>query len=70
MAVWFDMAGYDSDFFCDDCVPRGCSCNVEPIDGDIFNLNPVNWRQNKDSLGRLLPCCEFSYSEDGFDAHI
>ena len=45
--------------FCDSCVPRGCSCNLEPIDGDWENQNPENWVENKDELGRLLPCCEY-----------
>ena len=29
-AVWFYIPGFDDgkDFFCDDCVPRGCGCNV------------------------------------------
>lgn len=45
--------------FCDHWVPRGCSCNLEPIDGDWENQSPENWVENKDELGRLLPCCEY-----------
>jgi len=35
MAVWCYMPGYgdnSSSYHCDDCVPRGCSCNVNFID--------------------------------------
>ena len=71
MAVWILMSSsskdFHSGFFCDDCVPRGCSCNSEPIDGNFDNPNPDNWEQLKDVQGRLLPCYEWSYEEKGFD---
>jgi len=36
MATWFYMPGSEGGdlFACDDCVPRGCSCN-EPDEQDI-----------------------------------
>ena len=56
-STWIYMPSGEE--FCDNCVPRGCSCNLEPIDGDWDNQNPENWTENKDELGRLLPCCEY-----------
>lgn len=44
-----------TNYLCEDCVPRGCSCNL-----DEENNMPV------DDLGRDLPCCEFDFSEKGF----
>ena len=46
IAVWLYMPSYDgpqrNDFYCDDCVPRGCSCNMEPLDGNHENGDPEN----------------------------
>lgn len=44
---------------CDRCVPRGCDCNTEPIDGDIENQDPANWVEPVDEKGRKYPCCEW-----------
>ena len=44
-------------FYCDDCISRGCSCNVDPNTGV----------EDTDEKGRLLPCCEYDYDLDGFD---
>lgn len=44
---------------CDTCVPRGCSCTVEPLDGNYENLDPANWEKAKDPQGREVPCCEW-----------
>ena len=40
-AVWLYMPGHDdgNDFFCDDCVPRGCSCNQYAFEEFNFNSN-------------------------------
>ena len=50
-------------FYCDDCVPRGCSCNSELKDGIDYNSreadNPENWVERLDDKGRKLPCCEY-----------
>lgn len=56
-SVWIYMPNGEE--FCDNCVPRGCSCNSEPIDDDYENENPENWVERKDEFGRLLPCCEY-----------
>lgn len=46
--------GNPNDYYCDDHVPRGCSCN--------FDENDV---EDKDEQGRSFPCCEYSYDEEG-----
>lgn len=45
-------------YYCEDHVSRGCSCNL---------IYPENIEERKDELGRLLPCCEYDWSEVGFD---
>jgi hypothetical protein len=40
-------------------VHRGCSCNID-ADGVEY----------LDELGRQLPCCEYLYSEEGFEYDI
>jgi len=42
---------------CDECVPRGCSCNEEPKNGDWEN--PDEMVEQLDELGRKFPCCEW-----------
>lgn len=62
LAVW-ELAPADSyGEYCDDCVPRGCSCNRE------FNPKTNHWDgpQRRDERGRLLPCCEYSWEPEGF----
>lgn len=67
-ATWVYMPSYSgpqvNDYYCDNCVPRGCSCNTEPEDGDYDNLDPANWVQALDEQGRELPCCEYFIIED------
>lgn len=58
-AVWY--YGPRTEQYCDDCVPRGCSCNLEPVDGDHHNLDSDNWKEEVDDQGRLFPCCEYIY---------
>ena len=41
IATWSYLPG--SENFCDLHVPRGCSCNLEPIDGNYDNDDPSNW---------------------------
>jgi hypothetical protein len=61
-AIWFYPGGTEENKapqYCDDCVPRGCSCNVlscgvEAVDDD----------------GRLLPCCDYMYFENGIDKDV
>ncbi len=42
--------------YCDDCVLRGCSCNII-IDKD----GNYTTDSHKDKQGRDLPCCEYDY---------
>ena len=69
MAVWLYMpsGGGNSPYYCDNCVPRGCSCQLKPKDGNWENSNEDNWVQPLDGKGRKFPCCEFDYSEEGFE---
>ena len=48
-AKWVYMP--NGEYACDDCVPRKCSCNMEPMDGD--------WENEKH-----LPCCEWEWIEE------
>lgn len=48
--------GYDKGW-CDNCVHRGCSCNIDPETGV----------ESVDEKGRLYPCCEYDYNKNGFD---
>jgi hypothetical protein len=68
-AVWLYMPSstMKNPFFCDDCVPRGCSCNSRPKDGNYESEDPDNWEEPSDDNGRLHPCVEFDYSEDGYE---
>lgn len=79
-------------FYCDECVPRGCTCNIldfelfgEPdenknvgfYDKDEKNFDEKDmYKERKDSTFyyeyldekcRRFPCCEYDYSEDGFE---
>lgn len=53
-AVWFYMPSSDIQY-CDDCVPRGCSCNIIEESCD---------EQETDELARQFPCCEYMYDND------
>lgn len=54
-AVWvYDPKyGNDNSFYCDEHVPRGCSCNDQE--------DPY------DDMGREFPCCEYMFESQGFD---
>lgn len=60
--IWYYMPG--KNIACDECVPRGCSCNTEPIDGNPDNLDPLNWEEETDEQGRKYPCCEWMRFDD------
>ena len=55
VAVWWYTPG--TDMYCEDCVHRGCSCNI----------NPETGKEDTDELGRLLPCCEYMYRAEGWE---
>ncbi len=83
IAVWLGLpAGMDAQY-CDDCVPRGCSCQTVPDGPHIrAGITPETMpdgsevtrtacerrkpRQERDGLGRELPCCEFLFRSRGF----
>ena len=67
LAVWIYAPSDDVGQFCDDCVPRGCSCNDYPIDDDYENIDPNNWKPDIDEKGREYPCCEYWYDEKGWN---
>ena len=60
-AEWSYMPGANN--YCDNCVPRGCSCNLELKEGiDIESEeaeDPKNYYEPTDDKGRKFPCCEY-----------
>ncbi len=67
-ATWEYSPGFSSltnSYFCDACVPRGCSCQTEGVYNDDGEVEDEIYL--RDSEGRLLPCIEFEYCEEGFD---
>jgi len=71
MAVWLYMPGPLGTEYCDDHVPRGCSCNLVPPSGfelpDEGDWDSSDWIEDTDEQGKLLPCCEYMYDEEGLD---
>lgn len=83
IAVWNFMPSSSykiSPYYCDDCVPRGCSCNNEYITeflpSEKDGVENVNWKYldkektiwtTMDEKGREFPCCEFDYDKEGFE---
>ena len=59
-------------FFCDDCVPRGCSCQMELKEGvneeSDEACDPKNYYDLLDEKGRKLPCCEYWFTDNEFEA--
>jgi len=69
IATWYYMPDSTNPnrAYCDDCVPRGCSCNSVPKDDNWDSEDPDNWEQELDEQGRELPCCEYWYEPNGWD---
>jgi hypothetical protein len=66
LAVW-SASSYTGEW-CDDCVPRGCSCNAVPPDNATEEtINTVQWVEELDEKGRKLPCCEIWFDKDGWE---
>jgi hypothetical protein len=63
-AIWMYMPGADDAVYCDNCVPRGCSCNLEIKDPLGDWADPENYYQPLDEKGRLKPCCEYFLIDD------
>ena len=58
IATW-QYAPSDRDAYCcDDCVPRGCSCNI---------IDHATGEEERDEKDRLLPCCEWWEDRFGID---
>jgi hypothetical protein len=81
IATYCYMPGYssgDNPYSCDDCVPRGCSCNHNNILEEYKNepegvenidyrwIDELTWTYI-DEQKREYPCVEHFYSEDGWD---
>ena len=56
-AIWKYAPSDSEGYYCDNHVPRGCSCNLD-FDSNI---------EYTDDSGRFLPCCEYDYEINGFD---
>jgi hypothetical protein len=88
IAVWMYIPDDEVEirFYCDDCVPRGCFCQMDVEDSVDSTEEGTDWEEQRqmirngthplistharDEEGRLLPCVEFEYSEDGFEEGI
>jgi len=73
-AVWFYAPGVSQ--YCDDHVPRGCTCNKYSVSLNEFSDIPIgveneDWKwivPNEiwcviDEKGRELPCCEYIFDD-------
>lgn len=71
------MPGYDH-YNCDDCVPRGCTCNFrydELPSADEVEGKDWKWIEGYgskfwvtlDERGREYPCCEYDFQKEGYD---
>ena len=45
-ATWVYMP--NGEYACDECVPRKCSCNMKPKDGDWESTDDNNWEYAMD----------------------
>ncbi len=63
VAVWNYAPGKGDTYCCDIHVPRGCSCNLI-LNDDMYQTEV----EETDEQGRLYPCCEWNYSNNGFRA--
>lgn len=86
-SVWCYLPGYsagDSSYHCDDCVPRGCECNYDYTNTDLYDSKKpegeenVDWKWIEegicwtqiDSRKREYPCSEYEFDPDGFERAI
>jgi len=81
LAVWCYIPGYSSGnnpYSCDDCVPRGCSCNhnsiLEEYKNEPEGEEGKDWKwvdegvwTDIDEKGREYPCVEYFYEENDWD---
>jgi hypothetical protein len=56
---------------CQNCVPRGCSCNEELNEGIALDSkeaeDPQNYHQKLDERGRKYPCVEYWFVDNEFE---
>ena len=64
---WIDLLSEykieENSYYCEDHIDRGCSCQLE-LDQEG---NEIPDSALKDDQVRELTCCEYDFSEDGFD---
>ena len=65
MAIWLYMPSDSNSYYCDNCIKRGCSCNIIYDD-----LGEPTEEEFTDERGRLLPCCEYIDNEEGFEINL
>ncbi len=81
VAQWLYPSSRPRMDYCDECVGRGCSCNIidRSIKGKLItevnasgieliwtDYGDVEPEQYRDDRGRLLPCCDFMFCRWGF----
>ena len=58
-------------FYCENCVPRGCSCNAELKEGIEYDSkeaeDPKNYVEKLDEKGRKWPCCEYFWEKNEYE---
>jgi len=58
-------------FYCDNCVPRGCSCQKELKNGIDWKSEEAtkseNYHDLLDKKGRKLPCVEFWFEKNEWE---
>ena len=47
-------------YWCDECISRGCSCNIIKYDHSK-QFDEQDGEQYKDDQGRLFPCIEYEF---------
>lgn len=77
IAKWYYMPSTSGRrFYCDECVPRGCSCNTYSIEEDgepvceknfVWINKELGEYEYLDRDGKREPCCEYDYDENGQD---
>ena len=58
-ACWFYECRA-SEGFCENCVPRSCHCSWNEEINDYI----------RDELGRIIPCADYMYFEEGMDEEL
>jgi len=82
-ATWYYDPYYDEkveieNYYCDSCVPRGCSCNqyciVDWHECHTWGLTQEEIEKENiqildrlDSEWRKLPCCEYLYNKEWYE---